>query len=207
MIKSLVFDIGGILIKESGTESRKNLEKKFNLHSEKFKEFAIKNLQNSFKGLHYSKFFRKMIKELKLNHSGMRLTEEWVKARNKISIWNKNVENLIKQLKKHYNVSCNTNTTILNDKSNARIRAYKLFDFCIKSTKIKSAKPEKAIYLATIKKLKQHNIKSEEAIFIDDQQENLPQARKLKFHTILFTNINQLKLDLKKLGVKWRKYN
>ncbi len=203
-IKAIVFDIGGILIEESGSKSRELLEKKFNIHTDTFKEFAKKNLQQSFKGLHYNKFFSKLIKQLKLNLTPSQLSTEWVNARNKISVYHKEIEELIKKLRKNYNVSCNTNTTILNDKSKARIKAYRLFSFCIKSTQEKSAKPERKIYLTTIKKLKKLKIKPDEAIFIDDQHENLPPAEKLGFRTILYKNTNQLIKSLNNSGVTWQ---
>lgn len=67
------------------------------------------------------------------------------------------------------------------------------------SYQVQHVKPEPEIYEALIRK---YDIKPEEAVFMDDLQENLDGAKVFGFHTILVQSHEQTLLDLRKLGVK-----
>jgi len=60
-------------------------------------------------------------------------------------------------------------------------------------------KPNPKIYKLMLQKL---NFRPKEIVFIDNQEWNLTQARKLGIHTILFKNNKQIFRDLRKLGVE-----
>lgn len=61
-----------------------------------------------------------------------------------------------------------------------------------------AAKPKREIYQNLITKA---DINPQESVFIDNMERNLIPARELKFNTIQFANLDQLKLDLSKLGI------
>jgi putative hydrolase of the HAD superfamily len=71
------------------------------------------------------------------------------------------------------------------------------FDHHIFSADVRSAKPEPAIYQHCIDALGVH---PSEALFIDDRDENLDQARTAGLRTLRFESVAKLRTDLQKLG-------
>ncbi|MBI5392693.1 HAD-IA family hydrolase [Candidatus Woesearchaeota archaeon] len=65
--------------------------------------------------------------------------------------------------------------------------------------KIIFVKPQPEIYKIALQKI---NCKPEETVFIDDMQKYVDGANAVGIHGILFQDAEQLKDDLKKLGVK-----
>jgi putative hydrolase of the HAD superfamily len=202
-LKAIIFDIGGIVLEEPGKKSREILCKKFEIDSDKFKEFAMKNLTDTYCGKSdYRKFFKKLIQQENLDTNYSTMAKEWLKSREKMSKMDKNVKKIILSLKKDYLVGSFTNSTLLNDKAKQRKESYNLFDFNLISHKLGFAKPELKSYKILIGALKKKKIKSEETIFIDDEEKNLVIPRKLKMKTILFKDAKQLKKELNRFGVK-----
>ena len=80
-----------------------------------------------------------------------------------------------------------------------RFDFYEFFDEIILSWKVHMRKPEPEIYEYTLKRM---GLKAKEIAFIDNYPANLPQAKELGMHTILFTSPEKLTEDLAKLGVK-----
>ena len=71
------------------------------------------------------------------------------------------------------------------------------FDHHIFSAEVRSVKPEPPIYQRSIDAL---GVRPAEALFIDDREENLHQARVAGIRTIRFQSIPQLREDLQSLG-------
>jgi putative hydrolase of the HAD superfamily len=71
------------------------------------------------------------------------------------------------------------------------------FDHHIFSGEVRSVKPEPAIYRHCIDAL---GVQPSEALFIDDREINLEQARAAGIHTIRFQSVDQLRADLQALG-------
>ena len=194
-MKTILFDIGGVVLHESGIESRRILCKKFGIDEDAFKKFAMRNLKFSLMGkLHYNDFFGKLAREEKINAKPEDLVKEWVKAREKTSKPNKKLIKLIKELSRKYKVGCLTNSTILNDKARQRKEIYKIFPIKFISYNLGYAKPEKQIFQIAIKRLK---MELKEILIIDNSKENLETAKKLGLKT-LFAD-NNLDKNLRKL--------
>ncbi|MGB7753278.1 MAG: HAD family phosphatase [Candidatus Acidiferrales bacterium] len=70
------------------------------------------------------------------------------------------------------------------------------FDHHIFSGEVRSVKPEPAIYQHCIDAL---GVRPLEALFIDDREINLEQARAVGIHTIRFQSVDQLRADLQAL--------
>ena len=64
------------------------------------------------------------------------------------------------------------------------------------SYEVNVKKPDMEIFHLLIEK---YNIKPEESVFIDDNKKNIDAAEKMKFYTICFKNIEQVKVDFSKL--------
>jgi len=71
---------------------------------------------------------------------------------------------------------------------------YEGFDIVVLSYEEKTDKPEKDIYLSTIKRLK---VKPRECIFIDDRERNLLPAEELGMKTVLAKNTKQIIKDVR----------
>ncbi|GAC1639197.1 MAG: HAD family phosphatase [Candidatus Acidiferrum sp.] len=83
-----------------------------------------------------------------------------------------------------------------------RIEAFQLrrnFQVFFSSCYVHSRKPEPTIFRVALEVTQR---KPERCIFIDDRPLNLESPRKLGFHTIHFQNPEQLKSDLRNLGVE-----
>ena len=83
-----------------------------------------------------------------------------------------------------------------------RIEAFQLrrnFSVFFSSCYVHSRKPEPTIFRVALE-VTQRN--AEKCIFIDDRPLNLDSPRKLGFHTVHFQNPEQLKSDLRNLGVE-----
>lgn len=71
------------------------------------------------------------------------------------------------------------------------------FDHHIFSAEVRSIKPEPAIYQHCIEAL---GVRPSEALFIDDRDANLEQARAVGIRSIRFQSVEQLRQDLQTLG-------
>lgn len=67
------------------------------------------------------------------------------------------------------------------------------------SYEVKTIKPEPAIYQAL---LDTYPIRPEESVFLDDHKDNIEEAEKFGFQTILFTGLDQAKEELRRMGVR-----
>jgi len=70
------------------------------------------------------------------------------------------------------------------------------------SWEMKTEKPSKTFFEKIIAKLAEHNIKPEEAVFIDDYEENTKAATENGFNIITFQDIEQLEKAYQKLLVE-----
>jgi putative hydrolase of the HAD superfamily len=74
----------------------------------------------------------------------------------------------------------------------------KHFDHQIFSADVRRIKPEPAIYEYSLKVLK---VPASEVLFVDDRDANLEQARAVGIRGILFQSVNQLREELRALGL------
>ena len=103
----------------------------------------------------------------------------------------------IEELKKKYRIALLSNFSsglerFLQDIFNI----YHLFDLVVSSYNLKIKKPDPRIYEHTLEKLSIH---PEEAVFIDDIEENVKGAEAIGIKGIVFKNVEQCKSDLDKL--------
>ncbi len=72
------------------------------------------------------------------------------------------------------------------------------FSIFINSSEVGLEKPDSRIYLMALNQMK---LKPEEAVFIDDTEENILGAEKIGMQGILFTDYQSLLIDLKSSGI------
>jgi len=103
----------------------------------------------------------------------------------------------IKILSKKYKIAILSNfTSGLEDLLKDVFVIRHLFDVVVSSYNLKISKPDPRIYQHTLKKLE---VRSNEAIFIDDVGKNVEVAEKLGIRGIIFQDFNQLQKDLDKI--------
>lgn len=201
VIKAVIFDIGNVLVFYNHHIAAKKMSKIIKvreskifdiLHGEKVKKIS------RMRDLGYSsrKYWAESAKHLKIRKIPYK---EFDKLWNTIFRPNQKLFNLLKKLKRKYNLASISNTPLTHKKyflKKYKIR--KLLNPTIFSCDLKILKPDKRIYFFVLKKLK---IKPKEAIFIDDKLENVKGARKIGINAIHFKNNSQLSKELKKFGI------
>jgi len=110
---------------------------------------------------------------------------------------NRDILKLIKKLKKKYKV-----VQLANDSDDdylmkvKKLKLNKYFDKIYSSSNLGIAKPDREIFMYVLNDLR---IKSQEVVFIDNQEKNYKVAKSLDINAILFTNPDSLKRDLDKI--------
>ncbi|MGV8086252.1 MAG: HAD-IA family hydrolase [Candidatus Woesearchaeota archaeon] len=108
------------------------------------------------------------------------------------------METLLQELKLEYKLGLLSNTTIFESGIIDRWNIEKLFDSRVYSWQIASLKPAKLNFDIICTNLK---VLSSECIFIDDNKKNVELARSYGFTAIKYENIDQLRSELKNLGI------
>jgi putative hydrolase of the HAD superfamily len=200
MIKAVVFDVGGVLHETSGDFIFKDIMQTLEITEDVLKEAWFENINKLGRGeITEKEFWRLIVKKTK---SKKPLPRESLLLREFINHYNRNdaAINLVNRLKtKGYKVAILSNTVKSHAYYQYEIGVYQNFDTVVLSHEIGMLKPDLEIYEYLLKKLQ---VKPEEVIFTDDKINNIEAAAKLGIHAILFKNIEQLKTELEKLGVK-----
>ena len=103
----------------------------------------------------------------------------------------------IEELKKKYKIALLSNFSSGLEKFLQDIfKIYHLFDVVVSSYNVKMKKPDSRIYEYTLKEL---GIKPQEAVFIDDLEENVKGAEAVGIKGIVFRSVDQCKFDLDKI--------
>jgi len=206
MIKFIIFDIGGIIIPEKEDFIIKEIARYLNFdvskHQYKYKkiiDYARRKLTTG--KLKIIDLFKKILKiSRKKDVKAEELLNLFIKLYKKhCTKLNQGVLDLIKKLKKNYNVIGLTNTEMEIAKINKANGVFDIFKKCYISTEMKMMKPDRQIFETVLNDL---NAKPEETVFIDDREENVNAAKKLMINTILYSNVWQLKKKLVELGIQ-----
>lgn len=193
MIKTIIFDYGGVLTKDSSLyKFCEYYSKKYNFDLEKFHDFLIslwqkesrsKTLNNFFKELSkytnrdVNDFKKEFISKFHTNDEMFKFIKEKLRGRYQLAILSNNIREWFSE-----------------EIEDNHLR--KIFDEIITSYDLEMKKPEKDIYQRTLKIL---NKRASECIFIDDKQVNIIPAKELGINAILFTNTKQCIDDINKL--------
>lgn len=194
MIKTVIFDIGNVLLHFSHEKMILQLAEELELP--------------------YSMLYKKIIEERMIHdyEAGQMSTEELLNVFHELSkksltreilenslstIFRENepISHVVKALKKQRKkllLLSNTNEIHFHY-INRHFPLIHLFDEAILSYEVKSAKPEPAIFMAAIEKA---GCLPHEIFYIDDVQEHVDAAKKIGVDAVLFTNVETLKHDL-----------
>jgi len=189
MIKAIIFDMGGVVLKTRGIEDEGGyIAKNLKVDVRSFIKVEEKYEHDAQRGrLTMSEFLGRIAKDL-----GIRkylLSRVWKGMCSRIFIPYRDVLKDIDKIKDNgYRVALITNTVPYDSSYLRKKGIYDQFEHVILSHKTGYRKPEKEIYQMMLKKL---GVKGNECIYIDDREENLPTAEKLGMKTIHFRSPRQ----------------
>ena len=201
MIKTIFFDIGGVLIDIHPNRTFEYISKSTGVKIQILKESFPESIHNEYEKGQISNnewFFK-----YKKSFPGLLdLTEkDFWKAWNLLLGKEKNTTDLVKLLKPYYSIwlLSNTNPKHIQDEIENKYEFPSLIDGAVYSFEVGKRKPSYDIYQIAIEMA---GVKLHEALFIDDLPENIIAAKDIGITSLLFTTFEQLKIDLKNLRLK-----
>lgn len=200
MIKYIIFDVGGILFQNGPTHLAVELSREIigKLSDEGEKEYLHFRPLMQTGRMKTRDFFTHLVRKYKLKRTVDTIASNWLSFYAEIAVLNKEIVDLICNLKKTYTVCGFSNTIDIHGDYNKSIGNYSVLDRIFLSYEIGFRKPDREAYEFVLSFLK---ARPEECVFIDDREENIAAAENLGIKTILFLNNKQLKKKLKDLGI------
>jgi putative hydrolase of the HAD superfamily len=199
MIKAIIFDVGGVLLRTEDHSFRRRWEAELGLEPGEAEEIVF----NSEMGLKAQRgeisdeeLWRWIGSRLEL---GLRLEafrqDFWAG-----DVLDENMVTLIRSLRPHYQTAVISNATdALHDSLDRKFGIADAFDVIIGSADIGIMKPSPAIYERALADLDRE---AQESVFIDDFQHNVAAARALGMSVVHFRPGLNLAAELADLGVQ-----
>lgn len=199
MIKNIIFDCGGVILKQGIANMGRVLSRMFPLSLNEAGKIWMENRKSLLIGeLDPRDFLRDLKRKFGSNFKLDELIEKWNTFYNKGGrTVNWKLLNLISKFRSKYNIYILSNTMKTYDEYVER-NVYKKFKRVFKSFEEKVKKPDKNAYLNLLRKIK---AQPKECIFIDDGEKNVKVAIKIGMKGIVYKNNSQFKKELKKLGL------
>ena len=198
MIKTIIFDLGNVIVNFDET----SIFKTWAAASNKTAPEVIKYFKNSSARKSYERgeisskeFYGKTIKELGMKMDFNSFKKTW----NEIFTLNKDVENIIKNLKNKFRLVLLSNTNELQYeyvKKNYSI--VDIFDEHVLSYEVGYTKPNPMIYLTALKKARTLPFN---CTYFDDIPEFVNVARLMGINAFQYKNTEKLRKDLNKLKI------
>ena len=199
MIKTIIFDLGNVIVKVNWNTFYKKAVVKSNKslqYIKKYCENPSKNIIDFELGkINSEEFYNKITNDLCLKMS----FKDFKAAYCNIFPLNENVAGIIKKLKKNYRLVLLSNTDKLHfEFIKNKYKIVDIFDEYVLSYKEGCRKPNPLIFLKAIKKAKAMPFN---CLYFDDIPEFVLAARMLGIKAFQYKNFEKLKNDLKKAGV------
>lgn len=185
MIKAIIFDMGGVFIRQRSAKERRALDAQLDLPpgelgrrlygGEEWKLARVGDITED-------EFWQRVGPKLGLSLPAQILAFQQVYSDQDKARLEMRLVELARQLREHYQVALLSNATdrlehFLEDE----LSIAGLFDLVINSARVGLAKPDPAIYELTLGQL---GVAPQEAIFVDDQTHNVTGAARLGIHAI-----------------------
>jgi len=197
MIKGLIFDFGGVLTEPTSQLKIfcEDFAKKQGIDPIRFKITFLETWGDARIGnLSPDAFWHNIAAEYNLSPSKLR--SEFLSF---FKIDERALD-FVKSLRKKYKIAIITN--IVQDLFEYLDNKYylsKYFSAIVTSYKMRTTKPDIAIYREVVKEL---GLLADECLYIDDMKDNLMSAQKTGMNTIHFKGLSSLKTELMMFGIK-----
>ena len=195
-IKLIIFDLGGVIVDFTEEKYMHYIAKKTGVSYRRFASVLLPLVPKLEKGL----MTEKELEHALMKKVGIKEREiEWGPGFRKTAKLNRNVFNLVENLSKSYDVVILTNISYSRYKEAKRafldnLHVEKVYETAL----LRMRKPEPRVYRYV---LKHQGVKPNEALFIDNQIENVRGGRRVGIDSILFKNYAQLAKELDKRGI------
>ncbi|OGG06862.1 hypothetical protein A2872_00565 [Candidatus Gottesmanbacteria bacterium RIFCSPHIGHO2_01_FULL_42_12] len=196
-IKAVIFDVGGVLHYNSADLVFNDMAQEMGLTRQEFSNYCEGPFDLFGRGLiDETEFWRQFVKV-----AGIK------KDAPTYSLWSRKFENvkdlkvlkIVEDLKnKGIKVAVCSNTIVPHAAVNRENGTYDLFPVVVLSNEVGFRKPDSKIFEITLYKLE---ITPDEAVFVDDGEDNIIAAEKMGMKGVLFKNAEQLRVDLIKLNI------
>ncbi|MBU1046069.1 HAD family phosphatase [Patescibacteria group bacterium] len=199
-IKGIIFDLGGVLIKDSGVAFIKYASGKLKIEPKKLGKVIRQEADALGRGEETTlEFWHRVCCKLGIKCPSDKILQTlWVKPYKQHAKIKKGMFGLIKGLGKRYKTAILSNTIKEHSQINRERGLFDFFDEVLLSDEVGLRKPEKKFFGEASKRL---GIPLKNMIFIDDDIRWVKAARKYGLDAILFKNKKQLVVALKRRGV------
>ncbi|MFN8444262.1 MAG: HAD family phosphatase [Caldilineaceae bacterium] len=199
MIKALIFDIGGVILRTEDRHPRQQLEQRLGLQPGEA-EYLVFNSEMGQKAqmgqITSEQLWHWVQARLKLDDTGLRQFQEEFWAGDRID-WS--MIELIRSLHPRYQTAIISNAMDNLHETVARFDPYgRLFDCVVGSAYEKVMKPSPEIFLRTLDRLQ---LTPQQALFVDDFAHNIVGAQAVGLQTLHFKPGLDLRHELKYLGI------
>lgn len=197
MIKAIIFDLGGVLFTNGTKQFAQWVNQEYGIEVERLRQILDEGLGTEYREGKISRdeFWKRALEELEIEANIDELEDRWIQGYKLIEGTKEIVLALAKQYKVYF-LSDNVKERV--EKINSLYNFLEWFEGGVFSHEVGVRKPDPKIYQTTLEKA---CVRPEDSVFIDDKEINLPPARELGIHTILFTSPEECVEDLRKLGV------
>jgi epoxide hydrolase-like predicted phosphatase len=197
-IKSVIFDWGGVLIENPAPGLMRYCAKALCVASEDYIKANSKFADDFHKGLICEDiFWEKICSEL--NVPKPKVTSLWAEAFKAAYVQRDDMFSMAASLKENGFRTAVLSNTELPAMQYFHQQRYEMFDVPVFSCLEGVKKPDRKIYELTLEKL---GSQPEQSVFIDDNPEYINGAKEVGINTVLFQNIDQVKNELIRLGIK-----
>lgn len=198
MIKTIIFDIGGVVIGTDFMSLFNNFAKRTGANPEFVREYnKIYKDQLLLGSITMDDFWKAMITAGA--NPALDLKTIWVEEGLKASVTNNELIALIKVLRTNYSVGTLTNVSWSREIIDEAKKLYDNFDYKVMSCVEHLIKPNPKIYKLALERAE---VNPEEAIFVDDRDKFMLAAQEMNIHAIHYRNYEQLVQELTALGVE-----
>ncbi len=198
MIKTIVFDFGGIFSHDDHPAYAKLIAQKHDVNADEFLKYLIDitHTKHDIGMCTDEEFVQDLNDHFNINMSIEEYDKDTVEIFHPI---NNEMWDLLKELKGKYRLGIlSNNNPLFVERFRELHKLDEYFDFQIFSCEAKMRKPDEEIYKLM---LKTADCEPNEIVFIDDKKHNLKPAKHLGIKTILFTDPVQMLEEFKRLGI------
>ncbi len=191
----IIFDLGGIIIPESGELINNEMSASLNISSRHLSGFTSSYKREMTIGrISLLEMYTELIRKLSLPVSPEdALKHHLAFYRQVCTKHNPDIIRIIEMLRKYFSVACLTNTEIEIADISRETGLFDYFDKAFLSTELGMQKPDREIYEKVAREI---GCSPGEIILIDDKEENVQAAKDFGMEGILFQGAERLRIEL-----------